>query len=234
MVEIIPAILPEDFSDLEEKLSLVAGRVPMVHVDITNATLTKESNWPYSGDQTDFLKIVNEVEGFPFWEETSFEAHLMVNNPKEIIEDWILAGAERLVIHVESFESDSELSRTLDILKNRFDKDTTYLGIEVGLAVNMNTSLEKVYPHVLEADFIHLMSIDEIGEQGEKFDKKIFERVKELREKFPETIIAVDGGVNLENASELIEAGVSRLIIGSAIFDTENPEESLEEFLEVV
>ena len=234
MVEIIPAILPEDFSDLEEKLSLVSGRVPMVHVDITNSTLTSKSNWPYSGDQTDFLKIVNEVEGFPFWEETSFEAHLMVNNPKEIIEDWILAGAERLVIHVESFESDSELSRTLDILKNRFDKDTTYLGIEVGLAVNMNTSLEKVYPHVLEADFIHLMSIDEIGEQGEKFDKKIFERIKELKEKFPETIIAVDGGINLENAPELIEAGVNRLIIGSAIFDTENPEESLEEFLEVV
>lgn len=234
MVEIIPAILPEDFSDLEEKLSLVSGRVPMVHVDITNSTLTPKSNWPYAGDQTDFLKIVNEVEGFPFWEETSFEAHLMVKNPKEIIEDWILAGAERLVIHVESFENESELSRTLAVLKNRFDKDTTYLGIEVGLAVNMNTSLEKVYPHVLEADFIHLMSIDEIGEQGEKFDKKIFEKIKELREKFPETIIAVDGGINLENAPELIEAGVNRLIIGSAIFDTENPEESLEEFIEIV
>jgi len=233
MVEIIPAILPEDFSDLEEKLSLVAGHVPMVHVDISNATLAKKSNWPYSGDQTDFLKIVNEVEGFPFWEDVSFEAHLMVNHPKEIIEDWILAGAERLVIHIESFEDEHDLSRTLNILKNRFDKNSTHLGIEIGLAVNFETPLEKVYPHVLEADFIHLMSIDEIGEQGEKFDKKIFDRIRDLKEKFPETILAVDGGVNLENAPELIEAGANRLIIGSAIFASVDPEEALQDFQEI-
>jgi ribulose-phosphate 3-epimerase len=186
-----------------------------------------------TGIDTEFLKIVNEVEGFPFWEETSFEAHLMVKNPNEIIEDWILAGAERIVIHAESFIDSFELSRTLAILKNRFDKDSTYLGIEVGLAVNMDTSLEKVYPHVLEADYIHLMSIDEVGRQGEKFDQKIFERIKALKEKFPETIIAVDGGVSLENAPELIEAGVNRLIIGSAIFASPEPEEALQDFQEI-
>ena len=240
MVEIIPAILPEDFSDLEEKLSIVAGFVPLVHIDITNETLTPKANWPYSpngeaggGVDTDFLKIVNEVEGFPFWEETSFEAHLMVRNPKEIIEDWILAGAERLVIHLESFENDSELSRTLAILKNRFDKNSSYLGIEVGLAVNMETNMEKVYSHVLEADFIHLMSIDKIGEQGQKFNLKIFDRIKALKEKFPETIIAVDGGINLDNAHELIEVGASRLVIGSAIFTASEPEEVLQDFQEL-
>ncbi len=234
MVEIIPAILPEDFSDLEEKLSLVVGHAPMVHVDVTNGTLTLKANWPYSGDQTDFLKIVNEVEGFPFWEETSFEVHLMIKNPKEIIEDWILAGAERMILHIESFEDDAEISRTLAILKNRFDKNNSHLGIEVGLAVNMNTSLESVYPHVLEADFIHLMSISEIGEQGQPFDKNIFERIKLLKEKFPETIIAVDGGINLENAQDLIEAGANRLVIGSAIFSAPEPEEALQDFQEIV
>jgi pentose-5-phosphate-3-epimerase len=54
MVEIIPAILPEDFSDLEEKISLVSAHVPILHVDVTNGTLTPKSNWPYGGDQTDF------------------------------------------------------------------------------------------------------------------------------------------------------------------------------------
>ncbi len=232
MVEIIPAILPEDFSDLEEKLSLVVGHAPMVHIDVTNSTLTPKSNWPYDGDQTDFLKIVNEVEGFPFWEETSFEVHLMVKNPKEIIEDWILAGAERIIIHFESFDDD-ELSRTLSILKNRFSKNNSHLGVEVGLAVNIETQMEKIYPHVLEADFIHLMSIEKIGEQGHPFDQKIFDRIKELKEKFPETIVSVDGGINLENASELIEAGANRLIIGSAIFTSGDPEEALLDFQEL-
>ncbi len=230
MTEIIPAILPEDFSDLEEKLALVAGHSPMVHIDVTNSTLTPKSNWPYSGDQNDFLKIVNEVEGFPFWEETSFEVHLMVKNPNEIIEDWVLAGAERVILHIESFESDEELARTLLVLKNRFDKENSSLGIEVGLAVNMETDLEKIYPFVLSADFIHLMSIDKIGAQGEQFDNNIFERIRTLREKFAETIISVDGGVNLENAEQLIEAGCNRLVVGSAIFSAPDPEEALQDF----
>jgi ribulose-phosphate 3-epimerase len=227
MVEIIPAILPEDFSDLEEKISLVSAHVPILHVDVTNGTLTPKSNWPYGGDQTDFLKIVNEVEGFPFWEEISFEAHLMVNNPAELIEDWILAGAERIIIHFESFEDDSEVSRVLAILKNRFDKNSSHLGIEVGLGVNMETSMDKIYPHVLEADFIHLMSIKNIGVQGNPFNEQIFDRIRDLKEKYPETIVSVDGGVNLENAPHLIEAGANRLVVGSAIYSAPEPEEAL-------
>lgn len=233
MVEIIPAVLPEDFSDLEEKISLVANLTPLVHVDVTNSTLTPKSNWPYDGDQIDFLKIVNEVEGFPFWEETSFEVHLMVKNPKEIIEDWILAGAERIIVHIESFADDADVSRTLAILKNRFDKNNSHLGIEVGLAVNLETDLENVYPHVLESDFIHMMSISKIGEQGKQFQAEIFDRIKELKEKFPETIISIDGGVNLENAQELIEAGANRLVVGSAIFTSDEPEETLQDFQEL-
>jgi ribulose-phosphate 3-epimerase len=205
MVEIIPAILPEDFSDLEEKISLVSAHVPILHVDVTNGTLTPKSNWPYGGDQTDFLKIVNEVEGFPFWEEVSFEAHLMVNNPAD----------------------DSEVSRVLAILKNRFDKNSSHLGIEVGLGVNMETSMDKIYPHVLEADFIHLMSIKNIGVQGNPFNEQIFDRIRDLKEKYPETIVSVDGGVNLENAPHLIEAGANRLVVGSAIYSAPEPEEAL-------
>ena len=242
MIEIIPAILPEDFSDLEEKLSIVAGKVPMVHIDVSNSTLTPKSNWPYlpSGQgregtevDTNFLKIVNEVEGFPFWEEVSFEAHLMVSKPAEIIEDWILAGAERITLHLESFDDDHELSRVLAVLKNRFDKNSSHLGIEVGLAINMDTPLDRIFSHILEADFVHLMSIRDIGAQGEKFDEEIFERIKEIKEKFPETIISVDGGVKLENTPKLIEAGANRLVIGSAIFASENPEQTLEDFLEL-
>ena len=94
----------------------------------------------------------------------------------------------------------------------------------------MDTKLDSFYSHVLEADFIHLMSIDKIGEQGNKFDEKIFEKIKDLKEKFPETIISIDGGVNLENAPELVEAGVQRLVIGSAIFNNPEPEEALLDF----
>ncbi len=233
MSEIIPAILPQDWNDLEEKLGMVAGQVNMVHIDVMDRTLTKDSSWPYKGEQTEFLKIVDEVEGFPFWEETSFEAHLMVRNPEDMVEDWIRAGAERIIVQFKAFKDGEELSEALNHFKKRFGSATTFVGVEIGISINMDTPLEKIYPHVSEADFIHFMSIDSIGRQGNEFDPKIFDRIKEFKLKFPETIISVDGGVSLDNAEELVEAGVNRLIVGSAIFGTENPEESLEEFLEI-
>lgn len=234
MSEIVPAILPLDFNDLEEKLGMVAGRVNIVHVDVTDGTLTKDSSWPYKGEQTEFLKIVDEAEGFPFWEETSFEAHLMVRNPEDMIEDWIRAGAERIIVQFEAFKGGEELSLALNNFKEKFGSATTFVEVEIGISINMDTPLEEIYPHVLEADFIHFMSIDSIGKQGNEFDPKILNRIKEFKLKFPETIISVDGGVSLDNIEELIEVGTNRLIIGSAIFGTENPEEALDEFLEIV
>jgi len=234
MSEIIPAILPVNFFDLEEKLSMVVGSLNMVHVDVMNGTLTSDASWPYRGEQTEFLKIVDEVEGFPFWEEMSFEAHLMVKNPEEIIEDWIRVGAERIIIQFEAFDSSGELSTALNDFKKKFGGATTFVGVEIGISINMDTPLEEIYPHVLEADFVHFMSIDSIGKQGNEFNPKIFNRIKEFKLKFPETIISIDGGVNLDNVEELVEVGVNRLIVGSAIFGTENPEETLDEFLEVV
>ena len=233
MSEIIPAVLAKDFGDLEEKLGMIVGKVPMVHIDVTNGTMTPSSNWPYSGDVQEFLRITEEVEGFPYWEDLSFEAHLMVSKPEEIVEDWIKAGAERIIVHLESYEDEHELSRFLSILRNKFSQGASHLGVEAGLAVNIDTPMDKLYPHVLEADFIHLMSIDKIGKQGAKFNDEIFERVKALKEKFPETIISLDGGVNLENIEALMEAGVDRLVVGSAIFNTEDPEETLLDFLDI-
>jgi ribulose-phosphate 3-epimerase len=230
MSEIIPAILPKDFDDLEEKLGMVAGFVPMVHIDATDGTLTPGSSWPYKGEVSNFLRIAEEAEGFPYWEELGFEAHLMVERPEEIIEDWIKAGAERLIVHQEAFE-DRELSRFLSHVKNRFDAGSSYLGIEIGLAINLNTPIEDILSHVLEADFIHLMSIEEIGVQGNPFNEKVFDTIQRIKEVYPDTIISVDGGVNLEIAEELKERGANRIVVGSAIFGQEDPEVALFEFL---
>jgi ribulose-phosphate 3-epimerase len=239
MSDVIPAIIPKQFADLEEKLGHVSGHVPMVHIDVMDGTFTKEKSWPYlstpeTGNEAgEFLKIVEGVEGFPFWEDLSFEAHLMVNEPEKYIEDWIKAGAERIIVHIESFKDDAHVSRVLALLKNQFDTKSAFLGIEVGLAINLDTPLEGFLTHILEADFIQLMSIDHDGAQGEKFDERVYERIKELRELFPETIISVDGGVSVGNADDLIELGVNRLVVGSAIFAAEEPELALAQILEV-
>lgn len=234
MSKIIPAILPKDFEDLEEKLGMVAGVVPLVHIDVTDKTFTSEASWPYKGEISHFLRITEEAEGFPYWEDMGFEAHLMVDRPEEIVEDWIKAGAERIIIHMEVFDNSDDLSRFLALLKNRFDPKNSYLGIEVGLAVNLETPIEKLLPHVLEADFIQLMSIKEIGAQGHGFEREIFEKIRTLREVYPETIISLDGGIQGEVLEELKEVGVDRFVVGSAIFGQEHPEEALLDLLNIV
>ncbi len=233
MSEIIPAILAEDFEDLEEKLGFVAGKVAMVHVDVMNSSMTPGKSWPYEGEDEKFLRMTEEMEGFPYWEDMSFEAHLMVNNPEEIVEDWIKVGAERIIVHFESFEDKDALSRFLSRMKNQFSEASSYLGIEVGLAVSLHTPIEDVAPHVLEADFIQLMSIEKLGRQGGKFRTEVFRKVQDLKDRFPEVIISVDGGVNLEAAEELQRVGVNRLVVGSAIFGVEDTDEALYDFLEL-
>ncbi len=127
-----------------------------------------------------------------------FEVHLMVDFPEEFVDRWIDRGARRIVVH--------KLGNKILEARSK---------AELGLAVEMHVPLEEVFQDIYQADFVQMMSIAEIGEQGHPFDEKVFDRIREVRNKFPDKLITVDGGVSLENYQILREMGVSRLIVGS-------------------
>jgi pentose-5-phosphate-3-epimerase len=135
----------------------------------------------------------------------NFEVHLMVKEPEKIISRWIARGAKRIIVH----------ESTPQILSYR-DK------VEIGLEIEMNEFLERELEQAQSVDFIHIMSIDNIGEQGHPFNPKVFGRIREVKEKFPKVTISVDGGVSKENYQELIAAGAERLIVGSHFKDLWN------------
>ena len=149
--------------------------------------------------------------------ENEFEVHLMVADPKTIIGRWVDRGAKRIVVH--------ELSEEVLMHQGL---------VEIGLGVLLDTPLKNIFPFISTADYLHLMSIANIGAQGRLLDKRIFDKIKQVKEAYPETIIAVDGGINLDNATKLMEAGADRLIIGSAILEAEDPEEMYENFLDLI
>jgi pentose-5-phosphate-3-epimerase len=126
------------------------------------------------------------------WEpiERDFEAHLMVEKPGEIFERWKERGAKRIIVH---------------------KYDESMRGVEVGLGLEMHVPI----PEEIRADFVHLMSIAEIGEQGHALDERIFDRIREVKEKFPSLTISVDGGINISNYQGLVDAGADRLVVGS-------------------
>lgn len=134
------------------------------------------------------------------WEEIhrDFEVHLMVEDPEERAELWIDRGAKRLIVH--------KLTPKILELRDR---------VELGLAVEMQVPLEEVYKQIPEVDFVQLMSIREIGEQGHAFEPEVFDRIREVRNRFPNVPISVDGGVNVKNYQMLREMGVKRLVVGS-------------------
>lgn len=232
MVEIIPAIIPKTFADLQEKMSLVSELVPMVQIDVMDGIFVPEKAWPYARaiDQ-DFADILKEIKGFPFWEELDYEVDLMVSNPERVWEDWLIAGAKRVILHAES--TTDPLALIME-MKKKLPRSDSFLYTEVGLALNIDTPNEKIESLIPEIDFVQFMGIEKIGFQGQPFDERVLQKIRDLRGKFPNVTISVDGGVNKKSAPELVKAGANRLVAGSAIFESGDIAVALEEFQELI
>lgn len=147
------------------------------------------------------------------------DVHAMIANPDDFIEDFKVAGTDILTVHIEAC---THLHRTIQAIKNA--------GMKAGVALNPHTpinSLESILP---ELDMVLIMSVNP-GFGGQKFISTTFDKVKSLRmlcqNKDLDTIIEIDGGVNLENASKLIAAGANALVAGSTVFKSDNPNETI-------
>lgn len=216
--EILPAILPRDFAELRDKVELVQGFVKTIQIDVCDGQFTPEATWPYRKHDDSFERISREEEGMPGWQELNFEIDLMANKPEEHVQEWIQAGASRVILHAEA---KGDIGAAIAALSG---------AVEIGLAFNIDTPLNLAEKHADVISSIQLMGIDSIGFQHQPFDDKVVEKVKEARAKFPSLAISVDGGVSLETAPRLIEAGAHRLIVGSAIFAADNYIDAIREF----
>jgi ribulose-phosphate 3-epimerase len=227
MIEIIPAILPSDLSDLRDKMTSINGQASLVQIDVCDGRFVPSKTWPYcKGGMEEFNKIINEEEDFPFWDSLDLEIDLMVRNPEEVVEGWIRAGAKRLVLHIESAPN---IMDTFRKLRTRYgNSNNESFGLELGISLDLRTSNEDIYSLLKELDeegdpiidFVQFMGILNVGFQGQELDEQVLEKISDLRNEFPNIHISVDGGVNFDNASDLISAGATRLVSGSTILES--------------
>lgn len=210
MIEIIPAIMPKDYEHLDEMMSLFVGVVPFVQLDIMDGKFVPERTWPYPRDPH-FEAISKEEEGMPRWEEIDFEADLMISNPELAVPKWVSAGANRVIVHVESMKD-------FEVIRAAVPEGM----IELGLAINNDTPLSMLDSYLDRIDFVQCMGIAQIGFQGQPFDERVVERVHTLRTMKPEMPISVDGSVNFDTARSLADAGATRLVSGSAILEADD------------
>lgn len=227
-MEVIPAILPGSFEELNSKLSQVHGLVSTVQIDIVDGIFAPSKTWPYVGDEGEFLKLASEKEGFPYWEELDFEIDLMVREPERVFEQWLSAAATALIFHIESTEKLSEIVRDFN---DRYGRATDpYFGVGLGVALNPSTPLRDIEKYIERVNFVQCMGSDRIGFQGTPLDPRVFDHIRALRERYPSLIISVDIGVTLESASKLVEAGANKLVAGSAIFRSSDLAETIKAF----
>ncbi len=228
MPEVIPAILPKNYDDLKNKIALVRGIVPIAQIDICDGVFVKNTTWPFS-DDSHVEAILNEQEGMPFWEDIDFELDLMVSDAVENFPFYTKLGPKRVIFHLEAQEN-------LDDFKDFLEGMDPYIrdSIKIGVAVNPDTQIEKVFPILNFVDFVQCMGIEKEGFQGQSFDLHDLAHIKLIKNKFPGLPISVDGGVNLETAPMILEAGADRLVIGSAIFKTNDIRSAVKTFENLV
>lgn len=232
MPEIIPAIMPQSFTELREHFELVDGLVRTVQLDVMDGVFVPAKSWPYTdGDYEGFMKMAKEKESLTELSGMDFEVDLMVKNPETEIVYWLAVGASRVIVHLESTKVlPSIISFINDQFHERKEIDSFSKPREFGIALDILTPNKAIEALVREIDFVQYMGIAKIGFQGEPFDERVLEKIKDFRDEYADVTISVDGGVSLESAPRLVEAGVNRLVVGSAIWKSENLEDTIEQF----
>lgn len=236
--------MPKSFDELVEQFSRLRGHTRMVQLDVMDNIFVPNMSWPYLPHHRfdpHFDAILAESEDMPFWEDIEFEADLMVSTPEYVWKNWLHAGAKRLIIHLESVESPTEhtshkLAKLVETIQAHNPSPSSFLHVDIGIAINTTTPNERLHALIEKSDidFVQFMGIARIGFQGESFDHRVIQKIRELRAKFPHVTISVDGGVNLKTARELVAAGANRLVAGSAIMGRTDLDAAFGDFEEVI
>jgi ribulose-phosphate 3-epimerase len=212
MAELVPAILTNDVNDFRKQyaeLFALSHYFKRLHVDfidgeyLPNKTLTM--------DQLDFL-------------DSSFVlgAHFMTLNPKQYFEEAKKIGFEWGLFHLDVFNHEQEILNTIG--------EAERLGLKTALALNPSISLHSAAEFLDKVHAIQIMGVHP-GAQGRAFDEKVIEKVRELKSLKKNAIISVDGGVSVQNAKQLVQAGADILVVGSAIAKSQNKKQTIEELL---
>ena len=204
-IEIAPSILASNFSRLGEEIRLVEeGGADVIHVDVMDGHFV-----PNISIGIPVVESLRKATRIPL------DVHLMIENPEEYIEEFVRAGADRVLIHQEATV---HLDRALTMIRE--------LGAQAGAAINPATPVPMLEDVLGKVDTVLVMSVNP-GFGGQKFIPNAVEKIRQLnqwRSRYNAGFrIEVDGGVDLGNAAELALAGANTFVAGTSIFHTSDP-----------
>lgn len=213
---IIPAILEKDFKNILNKVGLVKDVAKTIQIDVMDNTLIKEKTF------TDIYKLKNinpEIE---------ITIHLMVDDPVKYIRK--LNGF--FIFNKGKIGNISTLITQLTEDKNQimeFIKLAKNSGYKTGISINTDQDTSLLIPFLDKTDVIQFMGVNP-GKQGNEFLPEVMDKIIDFKNKFPGVETLLDGGVCRDNFISVVKTGVDKVVIGSSIFNTENPKQKFIEF----
>lgn len=208
MVRIAPSLLAANFADLKnEILRINKTRADMLHLDIMDGNFVPNLTFGPG-----VVKAIRPYTNIPF------DAHLMVQNPDDMLEWFALAGADIITVHAEACP---QLDKTIDAIHT--------LGLKAGVALNPSTS-ESVLKYVIDKlDLILVMTVNP-GFGGQKFMEGQLEKITRVKKLIGnrDIILSVDGGINPMTSAMAIAAGADMLVAGTAIFSGDDIANNIE------
>ncbi len=204
MAKLAASILSADFAHLADQVKLVEAHADVIHVDVMDAHFVP----PLTVGPV-VVESLRPVTSLPL------HCHLMIEHPERLFDDFASAGTDMVTCHVEALEDAAPIIHKAKGMNMR-----------AGLAVNPETPVDAVFPHLDELDDVIVMSVHP-GWAGQAFLPEVLPKIHAVRTEIERrglsTDVEVDGGINLATGTRCIDAGATVLAAASSIFKADDP-----------